>query len=248
MRLLHWILLCYLACSYLAIPVLDLIKLRNYAGSVSLNTLFFAVALQNGLLGIYRILSLPARAMGLRIGNRAFDAEPQSPIPSNSISRWLIPLSVLMLLLILAGPLAIDRSRVFVKPTSGYTDSWVIEPDAKPLVLLMKDVPTVKLDAGRDFRIEDPTVMPKQKWQGEWPSKDTLGGAYYWIPAIDMQSFGIDKLTSKSILVPDSLLGGVDIADIDTLVLLSNDAVRAPRLLKYKMVRKVLHVTTLSGR
>lgn len=249
-RMLLGVLLVYLFCSLVSIPVLDFVKDRNYAASVSLNALMLAVAMQNLFLWASKLI----KSRGISRPTPAFDSTDMppannGPFTMDSFSRMMIPLPVLLVLAALPGPLVVDRSRTAPEPLRQSSGRWEKEPGTAVEVILMQGTPFMRLFVDRDFKVEDPCEIPRRKWRGGWPAGDTLQGGNYWIPSSNLLDLGLRKVIAKTLFMPDDMLGDTRLSDIDTLVVAIDTLNRNNKTgFRYKTVRKVLYFTKLPGR
>jgi hypothetical protein len=81
----------------------------------------------------------------------------------------------------------------------------------------------VFLDPVNDFRVEDPMVMPRSKWVSDWMGRTPPSSKTYWVlpKYIDhVTETAFQKSdTPLSLLLPEKMLGGIPISDIESLII-----------------------------
>lgn len=246
-RMLIRLLAIYLFCSVLAIPFLDFVKERNYAATVSFNTLFVAVAAQNAFLWFLRFTKTRFGEGFLASLARSFSHEALRPSSGKPGPRWIHPFPIVLAVGVLVGPLVLDRLRETGNLPGGYVSRWGDVPGTKVSVIPMEGTPSVLLDAEKDFPVIRPDELPKGKWYDDFKWSDMPEGRMHWIPASDMSVYGHDRMTSRNLLLPDSLLNGMDLSRVDTLVVRMDTARYGKLPFEYSRATEVLHVATRKG-
>ncbi len=238
-----WILLAYVACSLMSLPFVDFTKDRSYAVTISLNTLLFAFAVQNViLLGIKAWDS----SVGRRVPSLRGDAlreEPDAPSSREFGSPWLMVFPALLIASVLIGPLVVDRLRVVEIPVNRYSPKWGHVPGTELMVVPMKGTPRVTLEAGVSALVKDPLVMPRNKWYSDAPPQDRPQARTHWILAGNLLDHGRKKMNSRHLLLPDSMMNGVDLMLVDTLVVRMDTATFGKMPFRYSKVSELVHFT-----
>jgi hypothetical protein len=231
LKSLSWLLLAYLFCCFLGLPLLYEISLRFYAVSMSLNTLITALAIFNlaefAQSGIRRITgSWPAHSAGL-----TSLPEPGSE-PRNW--PWIFPygLPILLMVLVVIGPIVIDRIRDPKSSITSMRHHQTAYPILRVKAIDVSKSPYVLLDPIHDFKVEDPLVMPRGKWSTEWKNVPLPSERTYWLLPSLMEGGQTGMMDSNekmrsALLLPEKMLEGVRMSDIETLVLRS-DSVMHP--------------------
>lgn len=249
LKSLSWLLLAYLFCCFLGLPVLYEISLRFYAVSMSLNTLITALAIFNladfAQSGIRRITgSWPAHPVGL--------TSLPEPGSQPRYWPWIFPygLPMLLMVLVVIGPIVIDRFRDPNPSITSMSQYQTAYPIIRVNAVDVSKSPYVLLDPIHDFKVEDPLVMPRGKWATEWKNAPLPSERTYWLLATLMKGgqtgmmYSNEKIRS-ALLLPEKMLGGIRMSDIETLVLRFDSVIHPVSSARYPgfyEVREILEI------
>lgn len=220
-RTLSWGLLSYLVCCLLSLPILNQLYNRLYAASISLNSLVAALALYN--------LVEAAKSLFRRASLRRFfvgrNEEPLSERVHGTVQVPVVPFKLafpsLLILLVLFGPLVLDRFRESAPLQTNLEHQW---PERHGTILRHIDLSRsmyVLLDSSSEYKVQDPRVLPRGKWVNDWKGAPLPSAKTYWLLS-KMAAYGTqDNFDSThasfSVLMPESLLKGVRLSEVASL-------------------------------
>lgn len=226
-RTLSRLLLPYILCCFLGLPMLYEICIRFYAASISLNMLITAIA-------AYNILDLTRTAVrGLRVrgsiltGSKTPIAE--TPLVSLNVARSpsVFFLPVLLILMAVLGPIVIDRYRIVEPSADPIPISWPEKPGTTLRHVDIRKSLYVLLDPVNDFKVEDPLVMPRSKWVRDWMGRTPPSQKSYWVlpKYVRHLNESIPQTNEPvlSLVLPQTMLGGLRMSEIESLIIRVND-------------------------
>ncbi len=251
MHVLFWFLILGLIGSILSSPVLEVVKNRSYAASISFNMMIFGVAVANGFLflkGLYftssglhwdfyckrKIVWLRFKCSLSQIWKRN---EIVQQVPKGVIIYIVIALTILI------GPVITDKLRNYKAPQKPLMDSLAVQSEGL-FLLSVSDSPHAFFDTQNDFVVTDPLVISKTKLLNNKPIATLPDFPFYMFNAINHFDFMHHRYFSQYLVIPVVLLSSIKMDNISTIVLRGENIIEGRK--KIFVTKEICKVTLIN--
>jgi hypothetical protein len=226
MHFLFWFLLIGLIGSVLSSPLLEPVRVRAYAASISFNVMIFAVSVANGFIflkgfqvsesGLHWDFYYKRKIVWLRLKNSIFKIWKRKEIVQTLHDSTFI--YIFIALIIIIGPVILDKSRFYDAPQTAPMDSLPVHSE-EIFLLSVQDSPHALFDNRNDFVVNNPLIVPRTKLMNNkqfdiWPES-----RFYLFNALNHFEFKLRKQYSPYLIIPETLLASMKLDDVSMITL-----------------------------
>jgi hypothetical protein len=248
MHVLFWFLLLGLVGSIFSSPILDVVRHRSYAASISFNVMIFAIAIANGFLflkGFYYTASglhwnfyFKRKMMWLRFKeSRSRICKGNNIVPQTYKGTMIY---IIIALIILVGPVITDKLRNYKPPRTTQMDLSLVQSKGW-FLLSVHDSPHAVFDPQNDFVVNDPLVIPKAKLLNNKTIETIPGSRFYLFSAINHFDFMKYRQYYQFLEIPEVLLNSIKMNNISSMVLKGECIMEGKR--KIFLTKEICEVT-----
>jgi hypothetical protein len=225
-KIMFWFLVAAIIGALLSSPILEEVRRRTYATTVSINALCVSLAIINALVLAGKLKTLAPQKHFLkyiktgltqRSVSVASDMTSDAPVKTgNSALAWL---SIVIIGFIFTGPIMLDQLREPALPAAPVSDLILTDTSLQKILIAPNHSQGVFIDMEHDFLVENPKIIPKSKFNNNNLLCDTLSGGFYLYNALNLLASPDYPSGLTNIIIPQRLVGETDIKNISWMML-----------------------------
>ena len=225
-KILFWFLAAVVIGALLSSPMLEEVKRRTYATTVSINALCLSLATVNALVLAGHLKTLIFQKQFLNYVRTKMVRSPgflisdlASETPVKTGDRTLAWLSIAIIGLVFTGPVIIDQLRDPVLPITPVSDLNITDTSLQRFLIAPNHSQGIFVDTARHFPVEDPRVTSRAKFDNNNLLCDTLTGGFYVYSALNLLSPPDYPTGLPFIIIPQRLVGETDMKNVGSMLL-----------------------------
>lgn len=225
-KVLFWFLAAVVIGALLSSPMLEEVRRRTYATTVSINALCLSLATVNALVLAGHLKTMIFQKQFLNyirtklVRSPGFlTSDPASETPAKTGDRTLAWLSIAIIGLVFTGPVIIDQLRDPVLPITPVSDLNLTDTTLQRFLIAPNRSQGIYVDTARHFLVEDPRVISRAKFDNNNLLCDTLTGGFYLYSALNLLSPPDYPTGLPFIIIPQRLVGETDMKNISWMML-----------------------------
>jgi hypothetical protein len=225
-KILFWFLAAVVIGALLSSPMLEEVRRRTYATTISINALCLSLAIVNAMVLAGHLKTLIFQKQFLNYVRTKLVRSPgfltsdlASEIPVKTGDRALAWLSIAIIGLVFTGPVIIDQLRGPVLPITPVSDLNSTDTTLQRFLIAPNNSQGIYVDTARHFPVEDPRVISRAKFDNNNLLCDTLTGGFYVYSALNLLSPPDYPTGLPFIIIPQRLVGETDMKNVSWMLL-----------------------------
>jgi hypothetical protein len=250
-KIMFWFLVAAIIGALLSSPILEEVRRRAYASTVSINALCVSLAIINALVLAGKLKTLVSQKHFLKYIKTGLTQRPVSvasdltsdaPVKTgNSALAWL---SIVIIGFIFTGPIMLDQLREPALPVAPVSDLSLTDSSLQKILIAPSHSQGVFIDMEHDFLVENPKIIPKSKFNNNNLLCDTLSGGFYLYNALNLLASPDYPSGLTDIIIPQRLVGETDIKNISWMLL--EGEIIYPKKLKLFITKNIIQTSQTS--
>lgn len=225
-KVLFWFLAAVVIGALLSSPMLEEVRRRTYATTVSINALCLSLATVNALVLAGHLKTMIFHKQLLNYFRTKLVRSPgflvsdlTSETPVKTGDKTLVWLSIAIIGLVFTGPVIVDQLRDPVLPITPVSDLNITDTSLQRFLMAPNHSQGIYVDTARDFPVEDPRVISRAKFDNNNLLCDTLTGGFYLYSAMNLLSPPDYPTGLPFIIIPQRIVGETDMKNVSWMLL-----------------------------
>lgn len=224
MRILFWFLIAGIVGALISSPILEEVRRRTYASTISINAICISLAIMNGLKVARLLLARLMRSFSFStFGAIRLLPSPvtdlKSEIPDYTQAKTGVFAAISAVVFIFAGPVLLDQMRAPAVMPREVSTQTLSDSLQFRLMIAPDKSPAVYINTVQNFVVENPAIISKAKFENNNLLCDTLSGEFYLFSAINQLSHPDYPRGMPFIIIPQRLIGDMKMKDVSLMTL-----------------------------